>query len=364
MLKKFNHEFIPIKSVNNSSEDYLYLFRAKLVGKSFACDPNEDKDIIKYFVNVYNTKYLKKCQDNLEKKEKQAIQDSLQNLTDENKNLKAFKTYYEKKINQEPQFSIYTDINQQFGSFSKYSDYFNQNVTSKCEGISISTGTQYFLKGIYQNNVWLSVGLNYNATNYLTDNLLNTEFQTQQIDYIKMINLSNYSESFQSTSMLVPLGIGYQFRQESWPIYFQLSSGIILGLGKVSSRYASGIISYSRYYEDPGIQVINQPNIGLVSNVSISNRPLYDSRTSLFFGGYVAAKVFYRFSKDSPVSGYLNFCFNSIQTKLTSNESEFVSTELNSYHSILNSMDKIRTAPFQLGIGVVYELRNKIKPKA
>jgi len=27
-------------------------------------------------------------------------------------------------------------------------------------------------------------------------------------------------------------------------------------------------------------------------------------------------------------------------------------------------MDKIRTAPFQLGIGVVYELRNKIKPKA
>jgi hypothetical protein len=51
---------------------------------------------------------------------------------------------------------------------------------------------------------------------------------------------------------------------------------------------------------------------------------------------------------------------NSIQTDLVSNGSEFISTEVNSYSSILNSMEKIKISPFQIGLGVVYELRKKI----
>jgi len=78
--KSFNHEFIPIQSLDSTYQDCLYLFRAKIIGKSFACDPNEDKDIIKYFKKVYAEKYVKECQKDLEEKEKKRIADTIEKL--------------------------------------------------------------------------------------------------------------------------------------------------------------------------------------------------------------------------------------------------------------------------------------------
>lgn len=56
-IKKFNHEFIPIYTVADDSQDYLYLFRVKLLGKGFACNPNEDKEI----ASMLSLIYKKKC---------------------------------------------------------------------------------------------------------------------------------------------------------------------------------------------------------------------------------------------------------------------------------------------------------------
>ena len=56
-IKKFNHEFIPIYKVADDSQAYLYLFRVKLLGKGFACNPNEDKEI----ASMLSLIYKKKC---------------------------------------------------------------------------------------------------------------------------------------------------------------------------------------------------------------------------------------------------------------------------------------------------------------
>lgn len=56
-IKKFNHEFIPIYKAADDSQDYLYLFRVKLLGKGFACNPNEDKEI----ASMLSLIYKKKC---------------------------------------------------------------------------------------------------------------------------------------------------------------------------------------------------------------------------------------------------------------------------------------------------------------
>ena len=357
--KSFNHEFLPIQNFDSTNQDRLYLFRAKIIGKSFACDPNEDKDIIKYFKKVYAEKYVKECQKDQEEKEKKRNETYLNNLTEENKNLKVKIVNIEKQL-KDLKFTTYSDINRQLGTFSQYSRFFSQDVLFKSNGLSISTGAQYYLKNGYQNSILIDVGINYMTTNYSTRNLLNAEFHKQQVDYLKINSLTDYIENIESSALLIPIGIGYQFRKESSPIFVQCSAGINLGIGRVTAISATGKISYSRYYENPGIEVINQPSLGLVSNHSINNTPNFDQRTGLFFGTFASVKLNYKFVNNSPVSGYLNVCVNSIQTDLVSNGSEFISTEVNSYSSILNSMEKIKISPFQIGLGVVYELRKKI----
>ena len=57
-LKKFNHEFIPIKSINKDNTDFLFSFRAKLKGKGFSCDPNEDLEIISHLKKIYLKKII------------------------------------------------------------------------------------------------------------------------------------------------------------------------------------------------------------------------------------------------------------------------------------------------------------------
>ena len=65
-LRNFTHEFVSIDKVSNQEIGYLYLFRGKIVGKGFACDPNEDLNIIDIFKRVYNHKYIDAClNDNL-----------------------------------------------------------------------------------------------------------------------------------------------------------------------------------------------------------------------------------------------------------------------------------------------------------
>lgn len=357
--KSFNHEFIPIQSLDSTYQDCLYLFRAKIIGKSFACDPNEDKDIIKYFKKVYAEKYVKECQKDLEEKEKQRNEVAIQTLKEEKEALEKFKSDILAQL-KAPKFSTYTHINRQFGTLSQYSHFFNQDVLFNSNGLSLSTGAQYYLKNVNQNSILFNVGINYVSTNYITGGILNAEFQKQQLDYQKINNLSDYSESIESSLLLIPIGIGYQFRKESSPVFVQCSAGLNLGLGRVSAISATGSISYSRYYENPGIEVINQPGLGLVSNVSINHTPAYEARSGLFFGAFASVKLAYRFSDKSPISGYLNVCYNSTRTDLVSNGSEFISTEISSYNSILNSMDKLKISPFQIGLGLVYELPKKI----
>lgn len=357
--KSFNHEFIPIQSLDSTYQDCLYLFRAKIIGKSFACDPNEDKDIIKYFKKVYAEKYVKECQKDLEEKEKKRIADTIEKLQKTNDSLVKFKSNILAQL-KAPKFSTYTDINRQFGALSQYSHFFNQDVLFNSNGLSISTGVQYYFKNVSQNSILFNIGLNYVSTNYITIGLLNSEFHKQQVDYLKINNLSDYSESIESAVLLIPIGIGYQFRKESSPIFVQCSAGLNLGMGRVSAISATGSISYSRYYENPGLEVINQPGLGLVSDVSIDHTPAYEARSGLFFGAFASAKLTYKFSDKSPISGYLNVCYNSTRTDLVSNGSEFISTELNSYNSILNSMENLKISPFQIGLGLVYELRKNI----
>jgi len=56
-VRKFNHEFIPIQLVSGSNLGYLFLFRTRLIGAGFACNPNEDKEI----ASILKLIYKKKC---------------------------------------------------------------------------------------------------------------------------------------------------------------------------------------------------------------------------------------------------------------------------------------------------------------
>ena len=74
-LKKFTHEFIPISNKNDSELGRLYLFRAKLIGKGFACDPNEDLNILGIMKNIYHKKFVENCF-NKQKEEHNRVQEN------------------------------------------------------------------------------------------------------------------------------------------------------------------------------------------------------------------------------------------------------------------------------------------------
>jgi len=55
-LKNFTHEFVAFDKVSDEDQGYLFLYRGKLIGKGFACDPDEDIDILGTFKNIYKKK--------------------------------------------------------------------------------------------------------------------------------------------------------------------------------------------------------------------------------------------------------------------------------------------------------------------
>jgi hypothetical protein len=141
-----------------------------------------------------------------------------------------------------------------------------------------------------------------------------------------------------------------------------MSTGINFGVCSISTLGVTGNVSYSRYYENPGIEVLDQPSLGLVSGIELQNIPVYDSKPRMMIGAFANLKVLYNFS-DSPFSGYINLTYGKNSSKLISNGSSFISEEVNDYNSILNSMQKFKTTDFQVGLGIVYEIRNKINLK-
>ena len=52
---------------------------------------------------------------------------------------------------------------------------------------------------------------------------------------------------------------------------------------------------------------------------------------------------------------------NEIKSKTNSNGSAFISENINEYNSILNSIQSFNNSPFNIGLGIVYGLRKKIK---
>jgi hypothetical protein len=361
-LKKFAHEFVPINSINKSNEDYLFLFRAKLHEKGFSCDPNEDKDIIAYLKKIYNKNYVSDCEKNFELKEKENAAQLIDSLKKEVEELNKFKKKALKLTNEAPTWMIYSNVDALFGSDTQNSSFFKENVAFVSSGTSSSTGFIHHLNNAYEKGVFITSGLSFSSSTHSTDSDLDFQFEASEIDYVKRVKLFDYKELFKSTSFIIPIGVGYQFKDQGWPVYFQMSTGINFGVCSITTLGVTGNVSYSRYYENPGIEVVDQPSLGLVSGMELQNIPVYDSKTRMMFGAFANLKVLYNFS-DSPFSGYINLTYGKNSSKLISNGSSFISEEVNNYNSILNSMQKFKSPDFQVGLGIVYEIRNKINLK-
>ena len=138
-------------------------------------------------------------------------------------------------------------------------------------------------------------------------------------------------------------------------------------VNKLNTSGATGEISYSRYYTNQEnqeiIEVTDQPNLGLLSDIKINDNTSYDPKNYMLFGGFLNLKILYKFSDTSPLSSFINFSFNKIKSKTNSNGSAFISENINEYNSILNSIQSFNNSPLNIGLGIVYELRKKINVK-
>ena len=375
--KVFNHEFIPIKSINKKNTDFLFLFRAKLKGKGFSCDPNEDLEIISLLKNIYLKKYSDDCEKNLKPKEKvgtegdEKIKEQNYSLKNHIEELIKKIDKYEKEIKKEPMWSLYSNLNREFGGFSEHSSFFDSDIKFTSNGFSMSSGFIYNLSDIY-NGLFINSGISIGASNYSIKSNLSLEYTKQQEAYTSRYTLKDYSEDFKSISIIIPIGLGYEFSSKNllpknFPIFFQFSGGINLGVNKLNTSGATGEISYSRYYTNQEnqeiIEVTDQPNLGLLSDIKINDNTSYDPKNYMLFGGFLNLKILYKFSDTSPLSSFINFSFNKIKSKTNSNGSAFISENINEYNSILNSIQSFNNSPLNIGLGIVYELRKKIKVK-
>jgi hypothetical protein len=55
-LRDFRYEFVPVMEFPGTEEKKLFLFRPKLTGKGYACNPNQDEEIVGIFKNIYKCK--------------------------------------------------------------------------------------------------------------------------------------------------------------------------------------------------------------------------------------------------------------------------------------------------------------------
>ena len=369
--KVFNHEFIPIKSINKKNTDFLFLFRAKLKGKGFSCDPNEDLEIISHLKKIYLKKYSDDCEKKSVKTKDKVRTEGDEKIKEQNDSLKnhiyeLIKKIdkYEKEIKKEPIWSLYSNLNREFGGFSEHSSFFDSDIKFTSNGFSMSSGFIYNLSD-ESNGLFINSGISIGASNYSIKNNLSFEYTKQQEAYTSRYTLKDYSEDFKLTSIIIPIGLGYEFKPENLPIFFQFSGGINLGVNKLNTSGSTGEISYSRYYKNQEnqeiIEVTDQPNLGLLSNIKINGNASYDPKNYMLFGGFLNLKILYKFSDTSPLSSFINFSFNKIKSKTNSNGSAFISENINEYNSILNSIQSFNNSPFNIGLGIVYGLRKKIK---
>jgi len=362
--KAVTHEFVEIKSINSDATGYLYLFRAKLSGKGFACDPREDANILGMLSKIYNKDFEKDCSDRMEEEAKNKIDEKIKSLND---SLESYKVRYFslfKDINKQPKWTIFSNIDFLAGGVKGTSTYTNGEINFKGRGISSTSGLNYFIDNAGSSGLFLSTALNVGSSTFNLEGFINHDYVQQESGYESMALLRNYTETIKSSMINVPLGIGYQFREVGWPIYFQFSAGALVGGNKLSSTQSDGYIDYKRKYPELGdVLVENLPAFGLVNDVRLNGGGDYQVKTAFTFGLYANLRVNYSFSKTSPLSGFMNFGYNGVKVKTKSNETGFISTELGEHNSLLNSMVSLPVLPIQVGVGIVYDLRKVINSK-
>ncbi len=362
-LKKFTHEFFSFETVKSEESGYLYLFRAKLIGKGFACDPSEDMNIIGILKNIYNKKFEKVCQERMQEEAKNKLEQEIKMLND---SLGYYKTKYKnliKAVSKPPKWTIFSNIDFLVGNVKENSSFINSELKFKGNGVSSTAGVNVFINNAGSSGVFLTTGLNIGSSTYNLSRLITHSYIKQENSYESVSMLRDYSETIRSSMFNVPLGVGYQYRESGWPIYFQFSAGLIIGGNKLSATQSNGLIDYKRKYailDDMFVE--NDSALGLENDVQLSGSAAYLSKTLMSFGVFANLRVNYSFSKTSPLSGFLNFGYNAVKAGTTSNQSNFVSTSLGDHNSVLNSISNLSYLPFQFGIGLAYDLRNVINP--
>jgi len=358
-LKNFTHEFLAFDKVSDEDQGYLFLYRGKLIGKGFACDPDEDIDILGTFKNIYKKKYVTDCQNKKEEEEKQQTQQKLDTLQKRNDSLELNLAELNKKISQSNKpFTIFSQVDILTGTSSSNSSYFNDLLKFSTIGLSTSTGVLYIdekFKGFY-----FSGALNIGSCVYDVVHDADYEFISSNEYYNSIVKINNFKEQINSKFVSVPLGIGYQYKNKNWPVFFQLSLNGILGFNKFNSSGSSGFISYRRYYSDLGILVTDQPQHGLRENIQFNVNPTLNEKIALLFGTRIETKILYDFG-NSPISGFMNLGLSFAKTNVSSNGSTFISESYNNFNSIFNSVKNVGFSPLNIGFGISYELRKKIK---
>jgi hypothetical protein len=361
-LKNFTHEFVPF---SNSSDElgYLFLYRGKSTGKGFACDPNEDVDILGTLKNIYDEKYIKKCEENEENK----INQKLTNLETEHQKLISDYNAIKEEVKKIPtRWNLYSGVNFHTSSTSSNSSYFNQKINFNSNSNSNSIGVLYFIKDYKDtviNKFYLTAALSIGSGNFSMPNNIDFEYVKATKDYNYLVSLRKYNEKINSKFVNIPFGFGYEWKDKNkLPVFFQFSVNGVLGFNTLSSNYASGTIDYRRYYPSTKIIVNNQPQKGLEDNVELNGKPKYNEILALSYGASIDTKILYNFNK-LPLNAYLNLGYLIASTTATSNGSDFISRSKNDFNSILNSFDNFGSSPFYVGFGISYELRKIIRNK-
>jgi hypothetical protein len=361
--RKFTHEFVELKSVNNRENGNMFLFRAKLTGKGFACDPKEDVNILAILKKIYSGNFDKECQARLEEENKMQVSKKLDSLATALNRVNEELVDLQKRLMRSPNWSLFSHIDYVTGTVRQESSFTNSSLMFNARGLSSSAGASYFFNGTLTPGLFLTTGLNLGLASYSLSGPLEHVYSEAMNGYESIVTLKSYRESIASNWVNASLGLGYQYRDREWPIYFQISAGAIFGGNKLSSSGAEGIIDYQRSYPElPGVLVENQSSLALANDVLITGMPAYATSTALNFGYFANLKVNYLFSRTSPLTGFLNFGYIGASTKTTSNNTRFVSTEMGELNSLLNSLSGLRSVPFQIGVGISYELRNVINP--
>jgi len=360
-IRKFSHEFFSIESVNTKELGYMYLFREKLIGKGSACDPDVDLNVIRMLKNIYNKKFEKDCQKRMDAEEKKKLDQEMKMLID---SLGYYKTNFKNLFNEVsklPKWTIFSNIDLLFGNVKENSSFINSELNFKGNGVSSTAGVNVYMNNAGSSGVFLTTGLNIGSSTYNLSRLITHSYIKQENSYESVSMLRDYSETIRSSMFNVPLGVGYQYRESDWPIYFQFNAGLIIGGNKLSATQSNGLIDYKRKYAILGDMFVeNDSALGLENDVQLSGSAAYLSKTLMSFGVFANLRVNYSFSKTSPLSGFLNFGYNAVKAGTTSNQSNFVSTSLGDHNSVLNSISNLSYLPFQFGMGLGYDLRNVI----